>query len=60
MCFLVLLQTGRILLFEVRKYEKTIDVKVEMNFFIAEIERAAKIMKNAVYHFLMSLLVPEL
>ena len=29
----------------------------EMFFFIAEFERAAKIRKNAVYHFLISLLV---
>ena len=36
--------------------------KVQMKyiFFIAEFERAAKIMKNAAYHFLISLLVPEL
>ena len=32
----------------------------EMFFFIAEFERAAKIRKNAVYRFLISLLVPEL
>ena len=32
----------------------------EMVFFIAEFQRAAKIMKNAVYRFLISLLVPEL
>ena len=40
----------------------TMDVlKVQMNcFFIAEFERAAKIRKNAVYRFLISLLAPEL
>ena len=32
----------------------------EMFFFIAEFERAAKIRKNAVSLFLISLLVPEL
>ena len=31
-----------------------------MFFFIAEFERAAKSRKNAVYRFLISLLVPEL
>ena len=35
-------------------------VKVQMTFFIAEFERAAKIKKIAVYRFLISLLVPEL
>ena len=35
--------------------------KVQMKcFFIAEFERAAKIRKNAIYRFLISLLVPEL
>ena len=37
------------------------EVKVEMKwFFIAEFERVAKIRKMAVYHFLISFLVPEL
>ena len=35
-------------------------LKVQMKFFIAEFERAAKIRKIAVYRFLISLLVPEL
>ena len=37
------------------------EVKVEMKwFFIAEFERVGKIRKMAVYHFLISFLVPEL
>ena len=32
----------------------------EMVFFIVEFERAAKIRKNAIYRFLIPLLVPEL
>ena len=35
MCFLVLLQTGRIPLFNVRKYEKTIDVKTTIESVLA-------------------------
>ena len=38
-----------------------LNFKVQMKlFFVAEFERAAKIRKIAVYHFLISLLVPEL
>ena len=40
---------------------RKIFIKVQMKFFfVAEFERAAKIRKNAVYRFLISLLVPEL
>ena len=35
MRFLVLLWTGRILLFEVRKYQKTIDVKIAIESVLA-------------------------
>ena len=46
----------------VSEIEHLKDVKVQMKcfFFIPEFERAAKIRKIAVYHFLISFPVPEL